>query len=63
MDVTPLPMMTDVRLLTDEKAEVPMDVTESGMMSEMRPVPEKAEEPMDVTALPMTIDVRVAHDE
>ena len=42
MDVTPLPMTIDVRLLVDPKVLAPMYVTESGMMSEVRPVPWKA---------------------
>ena len=38
MDVTPLPMTIDVRLLVYENASELMDVTESGMTSEVRPV-------------------------
>ena len=50
MEVTPLPMVTEVRPLQPEKALLPMEVTLSGIVTEVRPLqPLKAELPMEVT--------------
>ena len=37
MEITELPMVTEVRPLQLEKAELPMNVTELGMVTEVRP--------------------------
>ena len=38
MEVTPLPIVIEVMLLQPEKAELPMEVTASGMVTEIRPL-------------------------
>ncbi len=46
----------EVKPLQPEKADLPMDVTELGMVMEVRPLqPEKAPSPMDVTELGITV--------
>ena len=38
MEVTPLPIVTEVRPLQSRKAASPMEVTPSGMVTEVRPL-------------------------
>ena len=50
MLVTPLPMVTEVKPLQPQKADLPMLVTLSGMVMDFKPLqPEKAASPMLVT--------------
>ena len=57
IDLTPLPMVTDVRLDALAKAVLLMPVVASGMTTDVRPVLAKAERPMNRTPLPMVTDV------
>ena len=52
-------IVTSVKIVVPLKAELPMVVTELGMVTEDRPEqPQKAELPMLVTELPMVTEVR-----
>ena len=42
--------------MVSEKAPLPMVVTESGIVSEVNPVPLKAPPPMEITELPMVTE-------
>ncbi len=56
MEVTELPMVTEVSPLQPENAQSLMVVTELGMVTEVRPLqPENALEPMEVTELGMVV--------
>ena len=58
MDVTELPMVTEVREVQYQNAESPMDVTDSPIVTEVREVqPENALFPMVNTLFPTTIDL------
>ena len=58
MLLTDDPTDTVVNPLQPEKALLPIDVTELGMVRDVRPLqPQKAAVPMDVTELPMVSDV------
>jgi hypothetical protein len=55
MEVTELPMVSEVKPLQPEKALYPMEVTELGIVNVVKPVQTlKAEFPIDVTPLPIT---------
>ena len=56
--------MTEVRPVQSEKAQLPILVTELGMVTEVRPVqPLKASQPILVTELGMATEVRPVQPE
>jgi len=58
MEVTELPMVTEVSPLQYSNASLPMEVTELGMVTEISPLqPLNAQSPMVVTELGMMTDV------
>ena len=54
-----LPMVTEFKLLKPAKVPPLMEITESGITTEVNPVLEKAPAPMEVTELPIVTDVRL----
>ena len=63
MDVTELPMVTDVRAGQRLNALFPMDVTEVGMVIVAKEQIRNAEDPMDVTESGMVMDAREVQPE
>jgi hypothetical protein len=59
MDVTPLPMTTDASLLQPLNAPSPIEVTLSGIFTDVSPQPEKADLPIKVTLLGIVTDARL----
>jgi hypothetical protein len=59
IELTALPIVTDVKRSQLAKAEARIDVTESGMFMDVKLVQlRKAEKPIDATELPIVIDVK-----
>ena len=59
IEVTLLPMVTEVKLVQDEKAVLPIEVTLLAMLTEGRLVQERnASSPMEVTLLAMVTEVK-----
>ena len=58
---TSLPTVTESKLLLFQNAYVPIYSTESGMLTEVRPLAPNALVSIRITLLGMTIDVRLVH--